>query len=375
MGVAVFIIGIIIAILLSRSIIVPLRKLMESTETITHGDLRHSVVLRSKDEFGKLSQAFDQMRLNLGKLIQQINVTSNQIASSSEELTASAEETGKATEQISNAMHEVSVGTEQQACTTANSLRSVSEISHDVNQVAEAIQSVTVLSNRAKEHAGTGNQIVTQTLVQMDDIHDKVHHTAEVIHRLEQKSKEIGQIVSLITEISNQTNLLALNAAIESARAGEHGKGFAIVADEVKKLAAQSSQSADEIRELIEQIQLETHQAVQSMCEGTTSVKDGMKMTSQTGEFFNDISTIIEEITSQTHEVSAVIEEVNANTDSMVDTMNVISHSSEETAANTQNVSAATEEQNASMEEIFASAEALSLLATNLQESVNQFKL
>lgn len=371
----VFVVGIIISILLSRSIIVPLRKLMKSIETITRGDLRHSVVLHSKDEFGKVSQGFDQMRLNLSKLIQQIHCTSMQIVSSSEELTASVEETEKATQQIDTAMQKVAIGTEQQASTLVHSSHSVCKISQSMNQANAAIQSVNELGIHAKDYAEQGNQVVQKTLVQMNVIQNKVDSTSDVINRLGETSKEIGQIVSLITDIAKQTNLLALNAAIESSRAGEQGKGFSIVAAEVKKLAEQSGQSASEIRELVEQIQIESDHAIQSMNDGASAVQDGINMTSRTGDAFKGISKIIQDISAQTNEVSAVVEQVNASTDGMVDIMNSMTHHSEDTAASTQHVAAAVEEQHASMQEMCTSTEALSHMVINLEETVNQFKL
>lgn len=371
----VFVVGTIIAILLSRAILKPLGHLMESTERITQGDLRHSVVLKSRDEFGKLSKSFEKMKSQLSQLIQQINQISEQVTSSSEELTASAEETEKATEQITNAMQEVARETEKEVSVSTSSSQSVSEVSAGMNQAAIAVQSVTDLSHDAKNYAGSGNQTIQQALVQMDLIRSKVDSSSDVINRLGEKSKEIGQITTLITDIANQTNLLALNASIESARAGEHGKGFAVVANEVKKLAEQSSQSANQIRELIEQIQLESDNAIHSMNEGKSAVKDGITMTSQAGNSFKDISNIIEKIFEQIQDVSAVVEEVNATTYNMVEVMDEISQGSEKSAANAKNVAQAAEEQNASMQEIYTSAEALSTMAIELQKSVQQFKL
>lgn len=371
----VFVVAIVVAILLSRAILNPLGQLMESTERIAQGDLSHSVVLKSRDEFGKLSKSFEKMRSHLSQLILQINQISEQVTSSSEELTASAEETEKATEQITNAMQEVAKETEKEVSVSKSSSQSVSEVSAGMNQAAIAVQSVTDLSHDAKNYAGSGNQTVQQALVQMDLIRSKVDSSSDVINRLGEKSKEIGQITTIITDIANQTNLLALNASIESARAGEHGKGFAVVANEVKKLAEQSSQSANQIQELIDQIQLESDNAIHSMSEGKSAVKDGITMTSQAGDSFKDIATIIEKIFEQIQDVSAVVEEVNATTFNMVEVMNEISQGSKESAANAKNVAQAAEEQIASMQEIYTASEALSTMAIELQKSVQQFRL
>ncbi|WP_374702708.1 methyl-accepting chemotaxis protein [Bacillus sp. V5-8f] len=244
-----------------------------------------------------------------------------------------------------------------------------------MSKAAASIQAVADLADTANQKAHAGNHVVGDTVNQINTIQQKVGSTAEVVETLEKKSKEIGQIVDIITQIADQTNLLALNAAIEAARAGEHGKGFAVVADEVRKLAEQSGHAAGEIKALIMHIQMESTKAMQSMHEGTVSVGQGIDMVHQTGKAFKEISNLIEEVSFMSQEVSAIIEQVNASSKNTVDMMEEISYISKQSAANTQNVAASAEEQNASMEEISASSESLSRMAQELQETVSQFKL
>jgi len=220
-----------------------------------------------------------------------------------------------------------------------------------------------------------GNAVVVQTVVKMNDIHDKVESSANVVNTLGERSKEIGQIVSIITEISNQTNLLALNAAIEAARAGEHGRGFAVVADEVRKLAEQSGKAAEKIRSLIIEIQTETQKAVIAMNEGSIAVAEGIEQVRQTGESFQSITKMIEDMSAQSQEVSAVVKQVNANTQRMVEMAETITFISEQSASNTQSMAAASEEQLASMEEISSSSTSLARMAEDLQVIVNKFKV
>nr|WP_052343564.1 HAMP domain-containing methyl-accepting chemotaxis protein [Bacillus massiliigorillae] len=371
----VFIIGIVIAVLLSKSIINPLTKLIESSKIITKGDLSHSALIDSKDEFGRLSHSFEEMRLSLSNLIQQLNTTTQQIVSSSEELSVSTETTKEATEQITNSIQEVAVGTDLQASDLSATSNSISEISQGMNQAALSIERVTNLGIQATDSVNNGNKIVQQTLDQMNNINYKVNHTSATVNRLADTSEEIGQIISLITQIADKTNLLALNAAIEAARAGEHGRGFAVVADEVRKLAEQSSQSAKDIQILIEQIQLEAKDAANSMADGESALKDGIEMTFNTGKAFKNISEFIEQISIQTIDVSTVIMQVNTNTNSMVDIIERLASISEKSVVNTQNVASATEEQYASMQELATSSENLNNIATNLQSSINKFIL
>lgn len=208
----------------------------------------------------------------------------------------------------------------------------------------------------------------------MNVIRETVNHAFDVVEHLDEKSKEINQIITLITAIADQTNLLALNAAIESARAGEHGKGFAVVADEVRKLAEQSATSANDIRALIEEIQHETKKAVQSMQGGMKAVDDGSNLAVQTGAEFENITKIIENIAIQNHDVSAVVEEVSASADGVVNTIQHIANISDELAAKAHNVADIASTQYNASQEILTSVEQLNEMATDLKTAVIDFK-
>ncbi len=239
------------------------------------------------------------------------------------------------------------MGSEKQVHSAAEANQAAAEILRGMNQAALSIQSVADLTTTANEKATAGNKVVTQAMEQMNVMQRSVGHTAEVINALGEKSKEIGHIVQLITEISNQTNLLALNAAIEAARAGEHGRGFAVVADEVRKLAEQSGDAAGQIRQLIGEVQAEADKAVQSMDEGANVILEGIQMVHQSGEAFRDIVKAIEQVAAESQEVSAIIEQVNSSSQSMAEMMEGVAHIAEQSAGNTQNVAASAEEQNA----------------------------
>jgi methyl-accepting chemotaxis protein len=204
---------------------------------------------------------------------------------------------------------------------------------------------------------------------------DKVKLSSQVVNVLGEKSMEIEEIVALITEIANQTNLLALNAAIEAARAGEQGRGFAVVADEVRKLAERSNTAAGKIGTIITEIQQETGKAVKAMEDGTAAVSTGMLLMKNTGEAFVEILEMVEIVSRQAQEVSVIVEETNHLTKSMADRLDKISDVTQQSVGNTQQVAAAAEEQNATMEEIAAAADMLSKMAEELQESVTVFKL
>jgi methyl-accepting chemotaxis protein len=244
-----------------------------------------------------------------------------------------------------------------------------------VQEVAISAQNVSDSSVQASEKAREGNQAIQTAIKQMNHIHETVHGSAEIIKGLEERSKEIGQITRVITDISSQTNLLALNAAIEAARAGEHGRGFAVVADEVRKLAKQSNESAKQISDLISMIQVETNKAVQSMKTTTKEVIEGIDVVNTAGTSFEQIENVIKDVVSQIQEVSSEVEQMAFGTGQVVESINMIAKVSEETASRTQNISTATEEQSASMEEISASASSLSIMAEELQMLIRKFKV
>lgn len=372
----VIVAGVIISLIVARMIVKPILQVVNRIQMVAEGDLSgEEMITKSKDEVGVLVQNMNKMVNNLKQLIQQVSVTSEQVAASSEELNASAEQTSKATEQISLAIQEVSEGSEQQASGTYEANRNVSEISTGMDQVATSIQAVVTLTEKTNQKAIDGNLVVNNTIEQMTRVQEQVSSTSSVVNTLGTKSSEIGQIVELITEVANQTNLLALNAAIEAARAGEHGRGFAVVADEVRKLAEQSGQAAEEIGKLIGLIQEEAIKAVKSMDVGTASVNEGIKMVHNTGDSFKDIAMMIEEISSQTEEVSTVVQQVSVGSQNMVAVMENIANISQQSAGNSQNVAASAEEQLASMEEISSSATSLSHIAEELQGLVGKFKV
>ncbi|PHB51293.1 chemotaxis protein [Bacillus toyonensis] len=372
---ASLLLGGIVILFILRSIINPLRQLVISAQRISQGDLTEKIDIRSKDELGQLGGSFNTMAESLHTIISQINTSAGHVAASSEELTASVEQASVATEQITKEMEEISNSAEIQNNEVESGAELIGEVTRNIQYVAENASEVSASSIYTKQKANEGEQLVEQTVTQMQSIHHSVSQSDHVIKLLDKKSQQIGSILEAIQNIAEQTNLLALNAAIEAARAGEQGRGFAIVADEVRKLAEQSSESSMEIGSLIKEIQADVHETVKAMNEVGVEVRSGIKVANDTKQSFYEISKSANDIVSKVHGMVELSNKM--TTDAMkVDTsIDQISIAVKENSSSMQTIAGSSEEQHASMEEINSSAIQLAQMAEELQELIGGFKI
>jgi methyl-accepting chemotaxis protein len=367
--------AVMLALYISRKISSPIIELSNVVGKIAKGDLRNKLNLNSKDEIGELGKAVNVMTSELGSLIKQLVTSSEQVAASSEELTASADQSAQAANQVAGAITDVAKGAEQQLSVANGTSAVVEQMSASIQKVSANANEVAEQSAQAANKANEGNKSVNKAVTQMATIEQTVTTSAQVVVKLGERSKEIGQIVDTISGIAGQTNLLALNAAIEAARAGEQGRGFAVVAEEVRKLAEQSQEAAKQIAALIGEIQGDTDKAVVAMNNGTCEVKLGAEVVNASGQAFLEISTLITQVSNQVKEISAAIEQMAIGSRQIVGSVNQMDELSKKASEEAQIVSAATEEQSASMEEIASSSQALAHLATDLRGAVSNFQI
>ena len=275
----------------------PIRILENAANCIAGGDLSVAkITISSKDELGHLASAFETMVKNLRNLVHKIGSSSEQVATSSEELTASAEQSAQAANSVAISISETATAVEDQATAIYKAMTMVEKIATTLQLQADKTQNTVNIVSSAVNSAKTGDKTVNTAINQMNNIRKTVDNSATVVGELGEYSKKIGQIVETISTIAGQTNLLALNAAIEAARAGEHGRGFAVVADEVRKLAEQSQEAAKQISGIIGDIQSKTENAVKVMIDGTQEVRQGSEIVTQAGEAFRDIDKHISEV-------------------------------------------------------------------------------
>ncbi|WP_413375889.1 methyl-accepting chemotaxis protein [Paenibacillus taichungensis] len=371
-----FLVAMFIAFFIASIISRPIQKMNAAAMLIANGDLTsETIVLKNKDELGTLAASFNTMTGNLREMIQSVSMTSEQVAASSEELLASAEQNTRASEQISETVEELAVGTSDQVDMVKRSSQAMSEMALGSEQIAELAQSVSVSAVDAANQSAEGNMIIQQAVEQMGSVRNSIASLTELVTGLGERSAEIGTITEVINNIARQTNLLALNAAIEAARAGEHGRGFAVVAGEVRKLAEESSTSAQRITDLVQLIQKDTDHAVQAVKVNSNETEAGIEIVTAAGQAFEQISNVVNKVAGEIQEVSAGSEEMSASTNEVVGYVDQISNIAGEAAGGVHNVSAATQQQLASMEEIASSAGSLSKMAEELQEQINKFRV
>ncbi|MBK4203215.1 methyl-accepting chemotaxis protein [Bacillus subtilis] len=369
-------VGIVLSLLLLKSIMVPLRSMNRQLEEIAHGeaDLTKKVIVKNKDEFGQLAQSFNSFTHSLTQIVKQISSSSEQVAASSEELSASAEESKSTSEHISGAMQMAADSNVKQSSMTEKSAESITELLDSISSVASNTGNIADLSSSMRDKAEIGSQSVNKMLDQMKFIDKSVDSAGNGLQALVASTAEISDISSLITNISEQTNLLALNAAIEAARAGEQGKGFAVVAEEVRKLADETNKSAHHIQSVVTTIQNESIETVNNIKVVQENVSSGIVLSQVTTGNFNEILNLVEQVTSQIQEVAAATQQLTSGVEVIQHTVHTLAAGTKETSANTEAVAKSSQEQLHSMEEISYAAESLSKLAEELQTVIHRFK-
>lgn len=367
-----FFYGLYIAFLITS----PLRQGVKFAEQVAEGDLTATLdCLGQDDEIGKLCAALNLMLNNFRTLVSEISHGSDVFADSSRVLSERAENTAMAARQVASAIGQVANGSQTQANSVQTILYAIQDMTHGISKIEENINLADHASSQALQFANEGDSAMTKANNQMGHIHQTVDETGKIISTLGEKSEVIGSIVETIKAISDQTNLLALNAAIEAARAGEHGRGFSVVAEEVRKLAEQSTVSSAQIEQIIVDIKSNLEKAITSMDAEKEVVLSGSYAIGDAQKAFTRIMEGTRTVNEQIQDVASLAAGIAQSSQKISNEVSQVASITQETTAQTEEVASSSSEQMHSMEDINQSTEELSSAALELQTAARRFKL
>ena len=339
--------GLLAAWAITRQIVIPLRQTLNAADRVASGDLRHDLNVERRDELGQLQRSMQRMTVSLRELIGGIGDGVTQIASAAEELSA-------VTEQTSAGVNNQKVETDQVATAMNEMAATVQEVARNAEEASEA---ALVADQQARE----GDRVVAESIAQIERLATEMNHSSQAMGQLKSESDKIGSVLDVIKSVAQQTNLLALNAAIEAARAGEAGRGFAVVADEVRSLAQRTQQSTEEIEALIAGLQSGTQQVASSMDASRELTASSVELTRRAGTSLETITQTVSSIQAMNQQIAAAAEQQSAV--------------AEEINRSVMNVRDVSDQTSAASEETAASSVELARLGTHLQGLVGKFQL
>ncbi|SEM44307.1 methyl-accepting chemotaxis protein [Pseudomonas sp. NFIX51] len=339
--------GLVAAWSITRQIVIPLRQTLKVVERVASGDLSENLQVERRDELGQLQQAMQRMTLSLRELIGGISDGVTQIASAAEQLSA-------VTEQTSAGVNSQKVETDQVATAMNEMAATVQEVARNAEEASEAAVA-------ADQQAREGDKVVGEAIAQIERLAAEVGNSTAAMGHLKQESDKIGSVLDVIKSVAQQTNLLALNAAIEAARAGEAGRGFAVVADEVRSLAQRTQKSTEEIEELIVGLQNGTQEVANIMDNSRSLTDSSVELTRRAGGSLENITRTVSAIQAMNQQIAAAAEQQSAV--------------AEEINRSVLNVRDVSEQTSAASEETAASSVELARLGTHLQTLVGRFRV
>ncbi|WP_425446320.1 methyl-accepting chemotaxis protein [Dethiothermospora halolimnae] len=374
-GITSLILALIGSYIYSKVLMKKINKVKDITEKVKDRNLSLRIETKSKDEIGVLSKYFNSMLDNISKLIKDIQSMGSEVTGSSKQLASVTEETNISIEEVTKIMEDLATGANDQVSDTENGVKIVNSLDNKIQSLVKDSKEISEITEDIKVKNIDGSKKVGELREKTESNNRAIGDIERAVTNLSIKINDIGDILGTISSISEQTNLLALNASIEAARAGEEGRGFEVVANEIRKLAEESNGATDEIRNIISNVKEESGNTVTTMNQLKESSKSQFTSVTDMSNSFKMISDSINKIVEKINSINQAVYSVNNDTDLVINTIENISSVCQQTAASTEEVNASMEEQSASMEEVNKAAEKLSGLAEELNREIGKFTL
>jgi methyl-accepting chemotaxis protein len=371
-------IGLILGSFFSKRFTRNIALLRGATEGISQGDLSRDLELpasRFPDETNDMALSINKMLESLRTLVRQIRTTSERVSETSNTLSSSALEINASTEEVAQAIEQISHGAENQAEMVTKSSKVIHDMAISVDLVARRAKETAKAARETSFTAQRGGELANDSLQRLKSFFDSIELISMQFMDLNAKLQQVGKVADFIVDMARQTNLLALNASIEAARAGEYGKGFGVVAEEVRKLADGSAKSATEIVDMIDLVKIESRRLQETITDSSRSIGAGKKNLDTTAEAFQQILATVVETERRANSIADLSQMQTAGAEKMVAMIDEIAKVAEDNAASTEEVSAATEEQSAAMQEMVYQTQELAKLAQELLRSVERFSV
>lgn len=369
------VLSIAVSILGSSSFVNPILQLTEHMHYLAQGDLSKKLAVKSTDEIGQLGESYNQTIHDLGALVHNIKSVSSELTLASQNLAATSEQTSASADEVAKTVDEIAKGAQDQAHDAEQGAIIGKALSDSFSQLASNTDQMLAAAESLMAANNTGVDAVNSLKVKTESTNEANERIQSVITQLNDKTKHIGAILDSISAISVQTNLLALNASIEAARAGEHGRGFAVVADEIRKLAEESAKAADEVRNIVTNIQTDSAKSADSMAELKSIAQEQNSAVSEVFNSFDTITAAYHAISAQIKLIGASVGKLTQDKDAIIVSIENISAVSEETAAASEEVTASMDQQVMAVDEVARSAEKLNEISVTLNQEIDKFKL